>query len=123
MTIEKPRRAHRPPSRIRYDQTHPVLGTRVSRRDYDAVKAFQAKNGWSFAKFIRIALQRESSKYDNAWKAGFAAAKHKYAVHYGCSVCGGLIPISTGEEAQVAIEAMERAQWGHAQCINQNGGR
>ncbi len=118
MTIEKPRRAHRPPSRIRYDQTHPVLGTRVSRRDYDAVKAFQAKNGWSFATFVRVALKRESSKYDTAWKTGFSAAKRKYAVYYACSVCGGLIPITTQEEAQVAIEAMQRAQWGHGQCVD-----
>ena len=119
MTIEKPRKAHRPPSRIRYDQAHPVLGTRVSKQEYDAVKAFQAKNGWSFAKFIRVALQRESSKYDHAWKAGFAEAKRKYAVYYPCSVCGGVIPITQADERTAAAEALERAQWGHGQCVNQ----
>ena len=117
-------RRRRPPSKVRYDRKHPVLGTRVPRADYDAVKAYLAKTGMSYAKFIRLALQREKRDYSDAHEAGFnegvdagfKEAQETFAVVYECSVCGGEITLKSEEEKRSAAERMTYAGWHHRKC-------
>jgi len=108
---------HRPPSKIRYDKSHPVLGTRVSRGEYDEVKAFLERTGMSFANFISVALDKQVRKYNSAYNEGFRAAKVKYGVTFGCSVCGKWIYIKNQNSKAAAAEAMETAGWGHGECL------
>ena len=109
---------HRPPSKVRYDESHPVLGSRVSRSEYDDVKRFLTRTGMSFAGFIRVALDKQVRKYNSAYNEGYRVAKLKYGVRYGCAVCGEWIRIDTENQKAVAANAMEAAGWGHGACID-----
>ena len=42
-----------PPSRQRYEKTHPVVGVRVNREVYDELKELSKKTGKSFADFLK----------------------------------------------------------------------
>ncbi|MCL0056692.1 hypothetical protein M1N81_03970 [Dehalococcoidia bacterium] len=44
---------HKPPSRIRYEQSHPVLSCRLSKVDYDLLKQRLEKLKISFATFVK----------------------------------------------------------------------
>lgn len=113
------KRKHRPPSRIRYDRENPVLGTRVSRELYDGVQKVLKKNGWSYAKFVRVAMGHLKADYKSAWDAGYAAAKDMYGIPYACHVCGGLIWALSDEEQDAAGTALTEAGWSHSECINE----
>jgi 3-oxoacyl-[acyl-carrier-protein] synthase III len=116
MRNQGPKRAHRPPSRVRYDRDHPVLGTRVARADYDAVKEFLAKNRWTLAKFMRVVVRQEQEKYAEAFRRGYEKARDRYSVTYSCGKCGGAIVVESQGEKDAAAVAFESEGWAHSKC-------
>lgn len=108
--------AHRPPSRVRYDRDHPVLGTRVAKADYDEVKKFLAKNHWTLAKFMRVVVRQEETKYMEAFRRGYAKARDRYSVTYSCGKCGGAIVVDSEAEKDAAAVAFETQGWAHSEC-------
>ena len=44
---------HRPPSRVRYEQTHPTISFRIDRELYDELKELGRTTGKSFAAFLK----------------------------------------------------------------------
>ncbi len=114
------KKAHKPPSKIRYDQSHPTVSIRVNRELYDKLKELREQSGKSLGDILREAVKRQkpSTKeaYDLGCKAGYDDAKRKFTVTYRCSVCGGIISLDTVEERRAVSEYMREHGWSHSKC-------
>lgn len=52
--------SHKPPSRIKYEQSHPVVSCRLDMDTYTQLHAFLENTGVSFADFVKLELKLES---------------------------------------------------------------
>jgi hypothetical protein len=116
------KKAHKPPSRIRYDQSHPTVSARVDRKLYDELKELQKLTKKSLAEILREAVRKQKpwakDAYDLGQKAGYDSAKRDFAVSYRCSVCGGLITMRSEDEKKAAAQYMREHGWGHGKCVS-----
>ena len=72
------RTKHKPPSRIRYEQTHPVVSVRVNRGLYQDLKEIKEREGKSFAGILKEllseqeeVLSKQKAQITKAHNAGF----------------------------------------------------
>ena len=111
-----------PPSRKRYQESHPVVAIRVSRELYDELQAIKKKGDRSFADILKEGLGIEKATtergYQVGYAKGYAEAKERFCILFPCSVCHKPIELISEKAQQVAREAMINAQWGHGDCIN-----
>lgn len=52
-SIASHRANHKPPSRVRYEQSHPTISVRINRELYDELKELSRTTGKSFADFLK----------------------------------------------------------------------
>ena len=119
----------KPPSRVRYEQTHPTISMRVSRELYDRLNAVRISEGKSWGDVWREGLKVQQRTANRAYNRGLndglgrgreegeATARAKYLVTYRCSGCGGSIELSFGNARAAAREYLELQRWGHLRCI------
>ena len=116
-----------PPSRIKYEQSHPTVSCRVSREIYDRLVEAKEVEGKSFADILKLGLgkaERSANKLIEAkmqsWseghKKGFDEAALKYKVTYHCSKCGQIMEVQHPNEKETIDELMRKAGWAHQQC-------
>ncbi len=121
-------KAHKPPSRIRYDQQHPVVSFRVPKELYDRLEAVKKTEGKSTTDVLKIgvglliakiraeaAIKQEG--YDQGYDKAAQGAHELFAVTYRCSVCGKIIEIESDEAKKAAGEYMTEHGWGHTDCV------
>jgi hypothetical protein len=115
------KKAHKPPSRIKYDESHPTVSVRVDRKLYDELKELQNLTGKSLTDILREAVRKQKpwakDAYDLGQKAGYDSAKRQFEVTYRCSVCGGLITMNTADEKKAAAQYMRENGWKHSKCV------
>jgi len=115
------KKVHKPPSRIRYEQSHPTVSARVDKKLYDELKELQELTKKSFTDILREAVRKQKpwakDAYDIGQKAGYDSAKREFAVTYRCSVCGGALTVSSPEEKKAIAQYMREHGWGHGNCI------
>lgn len=87
------KKAHVPPAKRRYDEKHPTVSFRASRKNYDRLKGVLNKQGKTIGQFFREALEIEERKYNEAYWRGYRKAKERYAVYATCMSCGEPIAI------------------------------
>ena len=116
-----------PPSRIRYELSHPIISCRVSREIYDRLVEAKEAEDKSFADILKIGLgkQEVQSKeileaktqgVDEGYKKGYAEAELRYKVNYKCSKCGQAVEV-TSENSKKAISGFMREKgWAHKEC-------
>ena len=116
-----------PPSRIRYEQSHPIISCRVSREIYDRLVEAKEAEDKSFADILKIGLgkQEVQSKkileaktkgMDEGYKQGYDAAELLYKVTYKCRKCGQAVEV-TSEAGKKAIRVyMQKNGWVHTKC-------
>ena len=109
---------HQPPSKIRYNQTHPTVSIRVSQDLYDQLKVLREKSGKSLGDILREALGKQAPSTNKAFQRGFNNARRQFVVTYRCAICGGPIEVTTGREKQEIVEYMRSEGWGHGGCIH-----
>ena len=109
---------HQPPSKIKYNQTHPTLSIRVSQDLYDQLKELREKSGKSLGDILREALDKQAPSTNKAFQRGFNKARRQFVVTYRCSICGGPIEVTTGREKQEIVEYMRSEGWAHGGCLN-----
>jgi len=120
-----------PPSRARYNKAHPTLSCRVTKEMYDDLERVREKEGKSLADVIKIGLGRLEVKasedddirnqgIEEGFGGGYRDAKNTYMVEYPCSVCGGMIVVSTADEKETIMEHMVENNWGHKSCHEQH---
>jgi hypothetical protein len=119
---------HKPPARIRYEQSHPTVSCRLSRDEYDLLKQrLDDLGGVSFADFVKDALGLLQLKMpdieeikESARKRGYGQALKEYQIWYYCAVCRKRIDMEPNSDSHKAmIGYMREHEWGHTSCHRQ----
>jgi len=111
------KKKHQPPSRIRYNKTHPTVSIRVSRDLYDELKDLREKSGKSLGDILREALSKQAPSANKAFQRGFDKARRQFVVTYRCSRCGGIIEVTNNQEKQEIADYMRSEGWLHTSCL------
>jgi hypothetical protein len=113
-----------PPSRIKYEQSHPTVSCRIPKVIYERLKESCKNDKKSMADILKIGLGsveertgKGEAEYAKGYKAGYQEAERTFKITYRCSVCGEEIAITSDEEKKEAAEYMEKERWGHSACI------
>ena len=114
---------HRPPARVRYEQSHPTVSFRLSRDVYDLLKQrLEDLGGISFADFVKESLgllqlkmpDIEEIKERHGVKA---MTRLRRTTKSGITVCQERIEMSpNGNDHKAMIGYMREHGWGHASC-------
>ena len=116
-----------PPSRIKYEQSHPTVSCRVSIEIYDRLVEAKELEGKSFADILKLGLEKAEKRANKLIKArmqswseghkkGFEEAALKYKVTYHCCKCGQIMEVQHSNEKEAIDELMRKAGWAHQQC-------
>ena len=113
---------HKPPARIRYEQSHPTVSFRLPIDTYNLLKQrLEDLGGVSFADFVKESLgliqpDIEEIK-ETAWSEGYNQAEKDYQIWYYCAVCRKRIDMSpNGNDHKAMIGYMKERGWAHASC-------
>lgn len=107
---------NRPPSKIKYEASHPVIAFRVSQELFDRIQDAKLLSNASYARLIEIGAGLQQAAHDEGFRQGFGEAKNRYCVAYLCAECGQPIEIQSGEEKKFCEKLMTRAGWRHNNC-------
>ena len=110
-----------PPSRQRYEGSHPTVTVRVDRALYDELKTLKERTGHSFADILKIGLDKlqvnEEKIHARGFMEGLNFGKEAFEVKYRCARCRRLhMSITTDVEKRAAAELMYRAGWQAHSC-------
>jgi len=119
------RATHKPPARVRYEQSHPSVSFRVDRDTYTLFKQRLDDLGVSAADFIKESLGLLQPKMPDigrikrlARDKGYREAKEEYQIWYYCNVCRKRIDIYPNSESHKAIIGyMKKDGWRHEGCV------
>ena len=56
-------------------------------------------------------------RYQEGYNKGWQEAKARYSVTYFCSVCGGVLEVTSDKEQQAIKQYMREHGWGHSKCV------
>ena len=119
---------HIPPSRKRYEESHPAVSARVSREFYEKLNEIREKTGKSFADMLKegARLQEPITKkaYDRGYKAGYNAGKRAginegKRVYLGsCSICHEILywDLARDKDMNLVARAITQAGYVHNRC-------
>jgi predicted CopG family antitoxin len=112
-----------PPSRIKYEQSHPTVGCRVPKEIYDRLQEIKENEGKSFADILKVGLgilelkaKKDDKAYSRGYNDGYREAELELKVTYICDVCGEPIVVNTTDEKKAIKQYMEDHNWGHKEC-------
>jgi len=117
---------HKPPARIRYEQSHPTVSCRLARDECELLKQrLEDLGGISFADFVKDSLgllQLKMPDIDEiklaSCEEGYDQAERDYRIWYFCAVCRERIDMSPNSASHKAmIGYMKEHGWGHASCV------
>jgi len=117
--------AHKPPSRVRYEQSHPTMSCRLDKVTHDLLKQrLEDLGGLSFADFVKDSLGLLQLKMpdvgeikDKAWSEGYDEAEKEHQIWYHCAVCQKRIDVVPNSDSHKAIIGyMKERGWAHASC-------
>lgn len=116
---------HKPPARLRYEESHPTMSCRLSKDEYDLLKQrLEDLGGVSFADFVKDSLGLLQLKIpeareikEKARRSGYDQGKKEHQVWYYCSVCQQRIDVPPNSESHKAmIGYMREHGWQHTGC-------
>jgi len=111
---------HKPPARIRYENSHPTISFRLDRDTHALLKQRLDDLGVSAADFVKESLgllELKMPDIDEARGEGYIQAIEDYAIWYYCAVCGEPIYIDPNDDSHKAmIGYMKDKGWAHASC-------
>lgn len=116
-----------PPSRTRYEQSHPVVSFRVPRDIYDELQRVKEEGDRSFTDILKQGMgkaehdSRKAAKIRQeslaeGYRKGYSEAELKYKVTYHCSMCGQTMEVTHENEKRAITEFMAQAGWQHSEC-------
>jgi len=110
----------KPPSRVKYEQNHPVVSFRVSKEIYDELNTMREHTGYSLAEIVKKAIDKQFVDVEMAYLEGCEAGEKAFAVTYPCSVCGKTIFVNSDEEKKAIARYMNEHGWGHSDCVRKS---
>ena len=110
---------HVPPSRIRYEQSHPTVTFRISTELRTRLERLEEKTGKSCSQLLKEGLgliEREVGQpYDQGWCEGYAEALGLFDVP--CARCGEPLVLDGRGDGRVRNRLLEVfRQWQHVEC-------
>lgn len=118
-----------PPSRKRYDTSHPVISLRTDEEIRNGLREAKEKKGMSRVDVLKVGLgltkltiraeeEIRRQAYDEGWEKGIQEAMELYAVPYPCSKCGKEMTVETDEEKKAIRKFLTSSGWHHGDCSN-----
>jgi predicted DNA-binding protein len=107
---------HYPPSRARYDQSHPTISIRVKRELYNELKELQERTGKTLGDILREAAGKQKLSAKGSYQLGYNAAKEKYSVLYKCNICHDLMIVTSDDEKKAIASYTLEHGWRHGEC-------
>jgi hypothetical protein len=117
--------SHKPPARLRYEESHPTVSCRLDKDTYTLLKQrLEDLGGVSFADFVKDSLGLLQLKMpdvkeikEKAYDEGYDQATEDHQIWYFCSVCGKRMEMSPNDDDHKAlIGYMKEHRWAHAGC-------
>jgi hypothetical protein len=104
-----------PPSRIKYEKSHPVMSIRVNEAEKKEIMSISSLSGKSAAQIIKEALFTMRQETETAYKKGLEDGIGRFKIP--CSICGKPMSIDTkkNEEAKLMVLKALNA-WVHGNC-------
>jgi len=123
---------NKPPSRVRYEQAHPTVSCRISRKIYDRLQIFREIEGRSFADILKVGLgmlevhaEKKAELAEKGLKAGckkgYADAESAFKIIYPCNVCREALTVESRDEKKAIRVYMHQNGWGHSECHERIG--
>lgn len=107
----------KPPSRIRYEKSHPVVSARLSMDYYEKLQKVLKTEEKSFAQFVRDVMDKAEIEYSNAYSLGYYEGTEDSEIWFYCNICGKKVLILPNSESHKAIiKYMKEHGWGHKTC-------
>jgi hypothetical protein len=116
MVIEEAKRRKLPPSRVRYEKTHPVVSIRLRQEDKAKLLEMSEKTGKSPARLVQEALDLFKRDIEAAYNEGYKDGWGCFEIP--CKVCGKNMPVDINKNEglkQVVLKAC--SSWGHHTCF------
>ena len=119
---------HKPPARLRYEQSHPTVSCRLDKDTHDLLKQrLEDLGGVSFADFVKDSLGLLQLNVpdigeikEKAYDEGYNQAIEDWQIWYYCAVCRKRMDMSPNSASHKAmIGYMKEHGWGHASCHRQ----
>jgi len=115
---------HKPPSRIRYEQAHPVIAIRVNAELYHKLKELKEMGDKSFADLLKEALGIQKKTVGRAYSRGHERGHaeglaEKQVISLGrCSRCKKPLhwDLSRKEDVELLTKAINQAHCIHPEC-------
>jgi len=112
---------HKPPARIRYEQSHPTLSCRLDKDTHDLLKQrLEDLGGVSFADFVKDSLgllQLRMPDIEKIKDEAYDQAKKDNQIWYFCAVCRKRIDVEPNSDSHKAIIGyMKEYRWAHSSC-------
>ena len=115
--------SHKPPSRIRYEQSHPVSSCRLDKKTHDLLQKRLDDAGLSFAQFVKSQLGVLELKMPavkmierKAYQKGYVKATHEYQIQLECHKCGEPMTVIPNSQMHEAIIGHLEGLWSHKNC-------
>lgn len=109
----------KPPSRIRYEKSHPVIAIRVDKETAKRLRDLAKESGKSLAALIKENLDLQEGEYCEVWGKGYDEGEKENQIWYYCAVCSERINVEPGSDSHKAvIKYMKEHGWGHSACHN-----
>jgi len=107
----------RPPPRIRYEQTHPVIAIRVDNETAERLRALAKESGKSLATLFKENLDLQEEHHNEVWLKGRDEGRKEHQIWYYCAVCSKRIDVIPNSDSHKAIiKYMKEHSWGHGAC-------
>lgn len=115
---------HKPPSRIRYELSHPMISLRLAKHLKEMLDT--AKGDESYPVFVKRLFVESAEKLNKAAietaikkgrSEGFEDAKNVYVIWYFCAKGGEKIIMKpNSDDHKAMIKYMKEQGWGHQSC-------
>jgi len=116
---------HIPPSRIRYERSHPVISIRVDSETAERLRDLARKSNESLATLIKENLDLQEGEYSEAWSSGYGdgcndgydKGRREHQIWYFCAICRKRINITPNSNIHEALVGyMKEHGWAHGEC-------
>ena len=112
---------HKPPARVRYEQSHPTMSCRLDKDSHALLKQrLEDLGGVSFADFVKDALGLFELRMPDIEKMkdeAYDQAKKDNQIWYFCAMCRKRMDVEPNSNSHKAIIGyMKEHEWGHASC-------
>ena len=117
MATNKGTRKRVPPSRERYEESHPVISVRVTPEMRERLEFLKSTSGMSAADVLRIGLGLAEPAVDEAFEVGHGDSERRHKVAYWCCNCGrDDVSVETSTEAEAVGEFLSQNGWRCPEC-------